>query len=111
MYYLVRVSNSVSQCGNGSDIDVDIVMKSSNIAELQDEIHQQFLWYLENEYCVHLNGTERIQVGSNWEDWEEEPEECEDILVCCEEYMTTWEWLHFHILSDDDIEKKENKHE
>ena len=106
MYYLVRVTNSVSQCGNGSDIFVSIVMKSPNIAELKDELHENFLRYLENGDCVRLNGEERIQVGSDWGDWEEEPEEYEDKLVCCEEYMCTWEWMHFLILSDDKIEKK-----
>ena len=106
MYYLVRVDYSVSQCGNGNDFDVSIVMKSPNIAELKDELHENFLWYLERGDCIHLNGTERIQVGSDWKEWEEEPEEYENDLVCCVEYTSTWEWMYFRILSDDEIKKK-----
>lgn len=106
MYYLVRVNNSVSQGGNGNDIYVSIVMKSPNIAELKDAMHKEFLRCLEDGECIILNGTERIQAGSDWEDWEDEPEEWEDELNYCLEELTTWEWLHFRILSDEKIEKE-----
>lgn len=129
MFFLVRDSFSQS-FGESGYVCSEMLKKSSDISKLQKVLHEEFSECLGNEYIVVLNDAER---SSDWADefdeseyyteedfdedgeyigdkeyellgWPDAPEEKENQLYYVEDYQGEIEHVHFHIVSEEDIE-------
>ena len=129
MYFLVRDSFSQG-FGEYGCVCSEVLKKSSDISMLQMILHKEFSDCLRNEYIVVLNDAER---SSDWADefdkseyyteedfdedgeyigdkeyelfgWPDAPEEKENQLYYVEDYQGEIEHVHFHIVSEENIE-------
>lgn len=128
MYYLTWASQ-MRWFGMEPTFDAGILKKSSDISELQNYLHEEYLNCLKNEDVFQINDFERDE---DWEDdfdedecydeedydengnliegleykmygWPEEPEELENELAYTERYTNDVQYVKLCIISDDDI--------
>lgn len=103
MYYLIESYVDLYVYGDRT-VNIEVILKSRNLSELQEYLHSIYLEYLEDADCS-INGDEISSYDV--ENGELPTEYCDKLYVCCSGYWGNEVCRSYQIISSVDLNEVE----